>query len=175
MEGVSNGVLLNQIGQVCISILHPLLLTIKTNIFYGFKKFNLALTYFQRAVDIFLPPHLATPTRIPNGNTYLQLGSPSEAMHYLNLAKSLTPAEPDVYLSLGKTYLLLYKSDRREALKCFTTALSLNPQVSIIKYPPYERENLTNDPETEPSYQGNIITVCRLLRAMMLWLVVRII
>jgi hypothetical protein len=73
-------------------------------------------------------------------------------MYHLNLAKSLTPAEPDVYLALGKAYLLSDKSDRREALKCLTTALSLNPQVSIIKYPPYERKILTSDSEIEPSH-----------------------
>ncbi|KAF5008547.1 hypothetical protein FDECE_5203 [Fusarium decemcellulare] len=111
----TNGVLLTHIARILDKLGNP----------------RLGLKYIQRAAKLDLPDKLHAFARLQSARLLLRLGSPTEALQELDLAKRIAPDEPDVHFLIGKAHLL--ENDKSKALKYFTIALSLNPRNETIK------------------------------------------
>ncbi len=60
------------------------------------------------------------------GASYLQLGSPREAVHYLEITRNLQPAEPATYSLLGNAYSQLDSLDK--SLEAYKMLVRISPK-----------------------------------------------
>jgi tetratricopeptide (TPR) repeat protein len=60
------------------------------------------------------------------GASYLQLGNPREAVHYLEITRNLEPAEPATYSLLGNAYSLLDSLDK--SLEAYKMLVRISPK-----------------------------------------------
>ncbi|KAF5018794.1 hypothetical protein F66182_9212 [Fusarium sp. NRRL 66182] len=113
----TNGVLLTHIARILDSLGNP----------------RQGLTYLERAAKLELPEKLLAFTKLQSAKLRLRLGLSVQALRDLHSAEQIAPDEAEVHFLLGKAYLMLGKNNRSNALKSFTTALSLNPRNEAIK------------------------------------------
>lgn len=88
------------------------------------KNPHLALDYYSRACT--LAPTQAL-SRFKKARVLMALNEPKRALDELKTLKDLAPDEANVHFLLGRLYKMM--REKGEAIKCFTTALNLDPKV----------------------------------------------
>ena len=105
-------------------------------------KHRLALGYLRRGIELEPSEHLASLIRLQTARLFLRLEQPMEALRDLQLVQHMAPDEPHVHFLLGQAYAMCGPSKRGEALRAYTNALSLDPSVSSLPFPPGPRGSI---------------------------------
>ena len=90
------------------------------------KNYKAALVQFTRSCE--LAPKIAL-SRIKKADVLMRLHDPQAALLELMVLKDMTPDDAEVHSKLGKVYRVLRQKGM--AIKHYTTAMSLDPRVSL--------------------------------------------